>query len=80
MPLAALDKAAASVARSRHAVEIEMWLDGDDAAETTFSDLGWVSGSHPAGLAMVARSFHPEIAVAGFPGAFYLTMGDADLV
>ena len=29
---------------------------------------------------MVARSFHPEIDVATFPGAFYLTMGDADLV
>jgi hypothetical protein len=78
--LAALDKAAASIARSRDALEIEMWLDGDDAAARVFSDLGWVCGCHPAGLVMVARSFHPEIDVASFPGAFYLTMGDADLI
>lgn len=78
--LAALDKAAASFARSRHATQIEMWLAGDEAAEGAFAELGWAPGLHPAGLVMVARSFHPEINVAGFPGAFYLTMGDADLV
>lgn len=78
--LAALDKAAAALARSRGAARIEMWLAGDGAAERVFSELGWVRGSHPAGLVMVARSFHADFDVAGFPGAFYLTMSDADLV
>lgn len=78
--LTALDAAIGELARSRGAATIEMWLGGDRAAEDWFARLGWERTPHPAGLAMVARSFHPEIDVATFPGAFYLTMGDADLV
>ena len=78
--LAALDRAAAAFARACGAARIEMWLGGDPAAEAGFTALGWDRGTHPAGLVMVARSFHPEIDVANFAGSFYLTMGDADLV
>lgn len=77
--LAALDKGAAAIARTGSARQIEMWLGGDRIAEDTFAELGWERGTHPAGLVMVARSFHPEIKVATFAGAFYLTMSDADL-
>ncbi len=78
--LAALDRAVVAVARRAGAAGLEMWLDGDDAAEAVFAGLGWERGTHPDGLVMVARSFHPEIAAASFAGRFYLTMGDADLV
>jgi hypothetical protein len=78
--LTALDVAIDNLARLRGAVSIEMWLCGDRAAEERFTELGWKCSTHPAGLALVARSFHPGIDVTSFPGAFYLTMGDADLV
>ncbi len=76
----ALDRAVAGLARAAGSRTVEMWLGGDAAAERTFEDLGWSRGTHPHGLVMVARSFHPEINVAGFAGRFYLTMSDADLV
>ncbi len=78
--LTALDAAIGELARSRGAATVEMWLGGDQAAEEWFAGLGWERASHPAGLAMVARSFHPEIDVASFAGLTYITMGDADLV
>ncbi len=78
--LAALEKAAVSMARARGASSIEMWLDGDDAAEDAFTRLGWGHGRHPAGLVMVARSFHPGIDVSTASDIWYVTMSDADLV
>lgn len=78
--LTALDTAVGELARSRGATSIDMWLGGDTAAEDWLAQHGWQRGQDPAGLMMVARSFHPAIDVGGFPGAFYSTMGDADLV
>ncbi len=77
--LAALDRAAVSLARGSGVRTLEMWLDGDGSAAAAFTDLGWVRGMQPEGLVMVARSFDPCIDVATFPGRFYLTMSDADL-
>jgi hypothetical protein len=78
--LVALDRAVGQVARRAGAERVEMWLDGDGVAEEVLARLGWDRGAHPAGLVMVARSFHPDIVVATFADRFYLTMSDADLV
>ncbi len=78
--LAALDGAVDEIARSSGATSVEMWLSGDPDAEAWLTANGWERASHPAGLALVARSFHPAIDVASFAGVVYLTMGDSDLV
>lgn len=78
--LAALDRALAGAARAAGAGTLAMWLMGDAAAEETFAGLGWRSGDHADGLAMVARSFDPRIDPKVLPGRVYVTMGDSDLV
>ena len=78
--LDSLDRAIAAHVRRAGARAVEMWLGGDDRAAARLPALGWEKASHPAGLAMVARSFDPRIEVSGFVGRFYVTMSDADLV
>jgi len=52
----------------------------DQLAAEALRRLGWEQRKHPDKLSLVARSFHPEINVTTFPGRFYVTMGDSDLV
>ncbi len=78
--LAALDRAVGRLAHRAGAAHVEMWLSGDPAAEVVLARLGWERGRRPDGLAMAAYSFHPHLDVSAFPGSFYVTMGDADLV
>jgi len=78
--LAALDRAIAGRARAAGVGEVELWLMGDGEAETALARLGWTRGEQPQGLNVGGRSFHPDIAMAAFPGRLYVTMGDADLV
>jgi hypothetical protein len=78
--LAALDAAITSGSLAVKLERVDMWLMGDTDAAEAFRRLGWEQRTQPGRLAMVARSFHPDIDEASFPGRFYLTMGDSDLV
>ncbi len=78
--LAALDRVVARLARDRAAPSVGGWMMGDDEAASSLTGLGWEPRPHPAGLVVVARSFHPGIDPSGFPGRFYVTIGDSDLV
>jgi len=81
-PLAmlALDRAVGHLARRAGADRVEMWLSGDARAAEVFTGCGWVAEPHPDGLHMAAYTFDPRLDPDSFPGNFYLTMGDADLV
>jgi hypothetical protein len=78
--VAALDRAITSGSLAVGSQRVEAWLAGDEAAAQTLRGLGWERREHPDRLALVARSFHPDIDSAMFSGRFYLTMGDSDLV
>jgi hypothetical protein len=78
--LRALDREVGRVARGAGAERVEMWLAGDAPAAEVFDQCGWVTGPHPVGLHMTAYTFDPRLDPGSFPGNFYLTMGDADLV
>ncbi len=78
--IAALDRAIASGSLAVGSKSVELWLAGDEAVSQAFRSLGWERHEHPDRLVLVARSFHPDIDIATFPGRFYLTMGDSDLV
>ncbi len=77
--LAALDRAASSVARRGGAERLQMWLAGDEHAAQAFTDLGWSSAEHPM-IRQVVHPFHPAVPADSVPGRVYLTMGDSDLV
>lgn len=78
--LLALDRAVCEIAGRSGSERLEMWLGGDTAAGEVLSQCGWSPVNHPEGLAMAAYSFHPKVRATEFPGRFYLTMADADLV
>ena len=78
--LAALDRAITSGSLAVKLERVDMWLMGDDLAAEALRRLGWEQRKHPDRLSLVARSFHPDIDVTTFPGRFYVTMGDSDLV
>jgi hypothetical protein len=78
--LAALDRAVTSGSLAVKLERVEMWLMGDEVAAEALRRLGWEQRKHPDKLALVARSFLPGIDVTTFPGRFYVTMGDSDLV
>jgi hypothetical protein len=80
MALMALDRAVGQLARRAGAERVEMWLAGDARAEEVFNECGWVAGPQPDGLHMVGYTFDPRVDPGVFPGNFYLTMSDADLV
>jgi hypothetical protein len=77
--LAALDRAAAALARRAGAEKLEMWLDGDTQAAQAFGSLGWLRRDHPL-IHLVVHTFHPGIDPAQVPGRLYVTMSDSDLV
>jgi len=78
--LAALDRAITSGSLAVKLERVDMWLMGDELAAEALRRLGWEQRKHPDRLSLVARSFHPDIDVTMFPGRFYVTMGDSDLV
>ncbi len=78
--LAALDRAITSGSLAVKLERLDMWLMGDELAAEVLRRLGWEQRKHPDRLSLVARSFHPDIDVTTFPGRFYVTMGDSDLV
>ena len=77
--LAALDRGIDAVALEGGAERAEMWLMGDEAAIAAITAGGWLAGSAPQGLKLVARSFDPTIDASSLPGRFYVTLGDSDL-
>jgi hypothetical protein len=78
--IAALDRAITSGSLAVGSKRVELWLAGDEPAAQAFRGLGWERHEHPERLALVARSFHPDIDVAAFSERFYVTMGDSELV
>lgn len=78
--LVALDRAAVRLARRRHAVALDGWLDGDERAAAELARLGWTPRPNPLDLRTVVRVFHPAIDPARVAGRIYLTLGDSDLV
>ena len=78
--VAALDRAITSGSLAVRLERVDMWLMGDELAAEALRRLGWEQRKHPDRLSLVARSFHPDIDVTTFPGRFYVTMGDSDLV
>jgi hypothetical protein len=78
--LLALDREVGRLARGAGAERVEMWLAGDTRAADVFGQSGWSAAPHPVGLHMTAYTFDPRLDPGSFPGNFYLTMGDADLV
>jgi hypothetical protein len=78
--LAALDRAVTSGSLAVKLERVDMWLMGDEVAAEALRRLGWEQRKQPDKLALVARSFLPGIDVTAFPGRFYVTMGDSDLV
>jgi hypothetical protein len=78
--LAALDRAITSGSLAVKLERVDMWLMGDELAAEALRRVGWEQRKQPDRLSLVARSFHPDIDVTTFPGRFYVTMGDSDLV
>jgi hypothetical protein len=78
--LLALDREVGRLARGAGAERVEMWLAGDPQASKVFARAGWVTAPHPVGLHMTAFTFDPRLDPGLFPGNFYLTMSDSDLV
>lgn len=77
--IAALDRAITSGSLAVSSKRVELWLAGDESAAQGFRSLGWERHEHPDRLALVARSFHPDLDMAAFSERLYVTMGDSEL-
>ena len=77
--VAALDGAITDLARRAGVENLELWLEGDGAAEEVVRHYGWRRVPPPAAMLLMARSFTPAVGIDEL-SCLYVTMGDADLV
>ena len=75
-----LERQCLETARLTGVRRMEMWLSGDEEAESIFSSVGWHRQEHPLNLQLVARSFDPRIDAPNLIERLYLTMGNSDLI
>ncbi len=78
--VAALDSAAAEVARAAGASRLDLWLAGDPAAAAELSRRGWERLPQPDDLHVTFVPFDSALDVAALAPRLYFTLGDSDLV
>lgn len=76
--LRCLDDAIVEEATRQKAKHIEMWLNGDAAANNVLQKAGWATAVPPA-LGFVALSYTPTVDAENVVRRMYLTLGDSDL-